>query len=329
MFGQQRKSASGQAFAGGTLLRALDEFELSLGGDLEGINKRGAQEVNNQRGWIVPTQQQDWREPLTEDSDRSETPGLPSEFALSPPQIGARVGAEGGGKSVRGVGNRRPSKRATPVPQPRGIRKSVGVKVYEPYRRRILETGARPGPSKRKAARLPQNFERFIREEVSRGWGKETMRYYLQELTDQDEPRPSGLKSLEQILRDDAVTLEQGEPKETWTATKFLGKGGFGDVILWQRRRDDGTVDQLAVKNTRFDDFFMDYSSEAHLTRRLNVAGCNNVIQVYDWAALERERRVRIIYAFYPLGDLMNTLYFYQTQRYAITYTKVFETCPD
>jgi len=71
------------------------------------------------------------------------------------------------------------------------------------------------------------------------------------------------------------------------------------------------------VKNTGFDDFFRDYSSEAHLTRRLNVAGCKNVVRVYDWAALERERRVRIIYEFCPLGDLSRTLDFYGTNGYA------------
>lgn len=320
MFGQQRKNVSTQPFRGGTLRRELDAFELSLGGGLQ---------EENQRGWIVPPQQQDWREEIMDEG------GLPQEYGLPPPQVGARVGTPGGGRSLYGAGNRGPPRRNTLVRQSNRIKKSPGGNLNTRNRekdqgqlgtaRPTPGTGARP----RNGAKLPRGFERLLKKGLTLGFPEDAVQYYFQQLTDKDEPTPpgmpSGVDSLEQILRNDAITLEQSEPRETWTPMKFLGQGGYGDVILWQRKRDNGTIDQLAVKNTKFDGFFKDYSSEAHLTRRLNVAGCKNVIQVYDWAALDREHRVRIIYAYYPLGDIFGTLWFYQRQRYAITYIEASE----
>lgn len=321
MFGQQRKNVSRQPFGGGRRRREIDEFELSLGGGLEAYE---------QHGWIIPTEQQDWREELMNDAEALEAPGLPPEYGLPPPQVGARFGMQAGGRSVYGTGNGRPLRRATPVQHPNRIRKTTGGDVQKGNRengQRQLRVvggtpgiGTGPGVHRRIGARVPRRFERFIWQVISEGFPEDAMRYYLQELTDQDEPKPSSSKNLEEILREDAATLDEGPPRETWTPHKFLGKAGYGDVMLWQRPRDNGMVDQLAVKNTKFDDFFKDYSSEAHLTRRLNVAGCKNVIDVYDWAALEEARQVRIIYAFYPLGDIYKLLEFYYNNRYTITY---------
>ena len=318
MYGQRRNDVSRQPFRGDTLRRALD----NLDGDPFGWAPEDPElEQFNQRGWAVPAQQHDWRDELF--FDDNDLAGVPQEYGLPPPQIAPRGSKQGGGRSGYGYGDRRPLRRDTPVLQPNRIGKSYGGQ--RPFRgtRRVPgdvvgRAGPRPAPParpRRIGAKIPRRFERLIREGIAGAWPDDAMRYYLQELTSQDEPTPPGLNTLEQILRDDAITLEQGQPTETWTPKKFLGKGGYGDVILWQRKREDGGINELAVKNAKFDGFFKDYSSEAHLTRRLNVAGCKNVIQVFDWAALANERRMRIIYAFYPLGDLDRTLWFYQQHR--------------
>ncbi|KAI9881556.1 MAG: hypothetical protein M1830_000120 [Pleopsidium flavum] len=180
----------------------------------------------------------------------------------------------------------------------------------------VHRAGSRRGPYRPRAAAIPPGLEQSLWSNIRDGYPEDAVRYYLEQLTQQDAPGPSEPNSLGEILKDDAISLQEGQPRQTWTAKRTLGSGGFGDVILWQRQRGAGqTIDRLAVKNATFDPFFRDYSSEAHLTRRVNVAGCKNVVKVYDWAALEREQRVRIIYEFCPLGDLVRTLDFYGAHR--------------
>lgn len=334
MFGQHRNKVSRQPFEGSALRRNLDALEGPIGD--RAPRSRG---LENQRGWM------DWREQLKDESELLETSGLFAEYGLRP-EYGLpprRIEQNAfGSKTVLGARNRRPRRGDTPAQQPNRILKSFGSNLQRrkaPEAQRQLRagrrtpgdlvrrTGNRPGAHRRNGSRLPRRFESFIWDALVRGFPKDAIRYYLQELTDRDEPGSSEPNSLEQILRDEAITLEFGQPRETWAPKRILGKGGFGDVMLWQRRRNDGTVDQLAVKNAKFDNFFHDYSSEAHLTRRMNVAGCKNVVQVYDWAALEREGRVRIIYAFYPLGDLSRTLHFYLEHRYAMIYIQASKKC--
>ncbi|KAA6414813.1 MAG: NEK kinase [Lasallia pustulata] len=73
--------------------------------------------------------------------------------------------------------------------------------------------------------------------------------------------------------------------------------------------------------------WFMDYNSEGHLTRRLNEAGCRNVIKVLEWAYLEpkpspwhdmsftslpEEPKFRIAYEVADHGDLQQVVKWYQ-----------------
>lgn len=60
-----------------------------------------------------------------------------------------------------------------------------------------------------------------------------------------------------------------------------LGKGGFGTVQLWEKAVVNGPPIRPAVKDTNISDFFADYCAEAQFTRRINDAGCPNVIHVW------------------------------------------------
>lgn len=77
--------------------------------------------------------------------------------------------------------------------------------------------------------------------------------------------------------------------------------------------------------------WFMDYNSEGHLTRRLNEAGCPNVIKVLEWAYLEpkpsawhdmsltslpEEPKFRIAYEVADHGDLHQVVKWYQEHKY-------------
>lgn len=60
------------------------------------------------------------------------------------------------------------------------------------------------------------------------------------------------------------------------------------------------------------DSFFQDYNNEGNMTRRMNDAGCENVIKVYEWALLERPYpRHRIAYEVAEHGDLSGLLLWY------------------
>ena len=62
--------------------------------------------------------------------------------------------------------------------------------------------------------------------------------------------------------------------------------------------------ESLVCKTTRENDWFRDYNEEALLTRRLNDAGCRNVVKVYDWTPHPELDLSRIIYEYCPYGDL-------------------------
>ena len=77
--------------------------------------------------------------------------------------------------------------------------------------------------------------------------------------------------------------------------------------------------------------WFQDYNSEGHLTRRLNEAGCPNVIKVLEWAYLEpkpspfqdmsltslpEEPKFRIAYEVADHGDLHRVVKWYHEHKY-------------
>ena len=63
------------------------------------------------------------------------------------------------------------------------------------------------------------------------------------------------------------------------------------------------------------DEFFLDWNEETFLTHKLNIAGCRNVVKVYDWNRNEREDYAKIIYEYCPYGDLQMLIDFYETQQ--------------
>ncbi len=203
-------------------------------------------------------------------------------------------------------------RRALPERQTRGARSTMGSLV----RRTRALLGSRNRVNKRKLPTLPPAFKHELRARMLNRWAVPALRYYLEQFQGRDEPLPTRPNDLEELLQDKALTLEEDQPRQTWTAKKSLGKGGYGEVVLWQRQLPNGTVEQIAVKNTSFHPFFKDYSAEGHLTRRLNAAGCTNVIHVYDWQALEQQRCVRIAYEFCPMGDLMDLADWYHGHKY-------------
>ena len=83
--------------------------------------------------------------------------------------------------------------------------------------------------------------------------------------------------------------------------------------------------------------FFQDYNSEGHLTRRLNQAGCPNVIKVLEWAYLEpepmplhvhdgslltlpEEPKFRIAYEVADHGDLYHLVKWYLEHKYVASF---------
>jgi len=74
---------------------------------------------------------------------------------------------------------------------------------------------------------------------------------------------------------------------------------------------------QLATKDVEVERaWFQDYNSEGNLTRRLNEAGCENVLKVLEWALLERPTlRFRIAYEVAEYGDLSKLITWYSRHR--------------
>ena len=78
-------------------------------------------------------------------------------------------------------------------------------------------------------------------------------------------------------------------------------------------------VESVACKRTVMDHWYQDYSQEAHLTRRLNAAGCKNVIKVFDWQFFrigpgQNESFYKILYEYCPHGTLRGLFRFYSSK---------------
>ncbi|PGG97817.1 serine/threonine protein kinase [Blastomyces parvus] len=125
---------------------------------------------------------------------------------------------------------------------------------------------------------------------------------------------------------DDARWADQGPASEEkqWIYMGELGAGGFGVVQCWEWY-PFGIKDPItfAVKDTQNDEFWNDYCSEGHLTRRVNATGCRNVAKVYDWIDLDLQppgltshsSTFRILYEYYEGGSLSNLYAHYMEYR--------------
>ncbi|KAI9681571.1 MAG: hypothetical protein M1829_000768 [Trizodia sp. TS-e1964] len=106
-----------------------------------------------------------------------------------------------------------------------------------------------------------------------------------------------------------------------------LATGAYGRVFLWRIFYGDNETDLVVVKDADEDEFFLDYCSEAELTRRLNVAGSENVVKILDWALLPvlsqaGKRQHSIFYEYCEYGSLHNLMCNYRTNR--LVFSEVF-----
>ena len=170
-----------------------------------------------------------------------------------------------------------------------------------------------------------------FREEIQQRWRDDRIddsvaRYYLEKFTSADSiafPDHSGRSlGLEEILKEDGpapfnpITSWQG-----WTPIQYIGDRTYGLITLWERHLADGTVMRAAVKDAGCSTFFRDYCAEASLTKRLNLAGCKNVVQVLAWAfnpaddfKLQNEPKHVIAYEFADHGDLSQLYAWYKKE---------------
>ncbi|PGH10937.1 NEK protein kinase [Helicocarpus griseus UAMH5409] len=120
--------------------------------------------------------------------------------------------------------------------------------------------------------------------------------------------------------KDQGVASEDNQ----WIYLGELGSGGFGCVQCWEWW-PFGKMGPIlfAVKDTQSDNYWNDYCSEGNLTRRLNAAGCPNVVKVYDWIDLGpmpaqeivAQRYFRIMYEYYDGGSLARLYHDYMKYR--------------
>ncbi|WEW60420.1 serine/threonine protein kinase [Emydomyces testavorans] len=211
---------------------------------------------------------------------------------------------------------------------------------------------------------IPKAFlERFCHNFLNPGEddvipGPEAISYYMRTLSEADcEIDTNCYKYPEEFLRQ--LKYLQSLPVITpymkvagenhWEGIAVIGHGSFGSVYLcaWHpfgkmvrfscflsrcsivasndNQRSVKAPILFAIKDTQNDSFWADYCSEGHLTRRLNAAGCPNVVKVHDWLNLgmrpamtlesdnegdlgQLEYYFRILYDYYP-GGSVDTLF--------------------
>lgn len=180
---------------------------------------------------------------------------------------------------------------------------------------------------------LPPQFRRSLSAYPKEYEYKAAINWYRTELTanDVEDRDTGGLTELEEILRRD-TRLSGTSTIMRWVPKKRLGTGKYGQVVLWERKMGANEVrlhilgcicfklidlqqpEYVACKDSKFDSWFQDYCIEAHLTRRLNVAGCVNVVKVFDWLSIRSRKKNRILYEYCPHGTLYDLYRFYKRE---------------
>ncbi|MCJ1466413.1 hypothetical protein MMC07_005032 [Pseudocyphellaria aurata] len=163
---------------------------------------------------------------------------------------------------------------------------------------------------------LPPEFQQFLTKYPKENGFDAAIKWYQTQLTASDVKGKdtAGFTDLEEILRRDtriSATSVYGH----WKPKKRLGEGKYGQVVLWERNM--GPYQQpmyVACKDALFDSWFQDYCTEAHLTRRLNAAGCINTVKVFDWMAVRPQKLFRILYEYCPHGSLYELYSFYKRE---------------
>lgn len=180
---------------------------------------------------------------------------------------------------------------------------------------------------------LPPQFRRFLARYQKDYGFKAAINWYQKKLTASDvqDRDTAGLTELEEILRRDTRRSATSTIPH-WVPMKELGKGKYGKVVLWERKMGTSKVrlhcwrcksikltdlqqpEHVACKDSKFDAWFHDYCTEAHLTRRLNAAGCVNIVKVLDWISIQSKKLNRILYEYCPHGTLYDLYQFYKTE---------------
>lgn len=146
---------------------------------------------------------------------------------------------------------------------------------------------------------------------------------------------------MEKLLMRDALRRMKGKnetERSGWRLTKKLGAGSYGRVTLWQKDLPYGRrvwcsnpqlhlVDILNWKqvniatkdHTLAIPFYRDYNNEGNAVRRLNDAGCKNVIEILDWVGIG-PAKFRQAFEYAEFGDFHDVYQFYREHGYFTIY---------
>lgn len=142
---------------------------------------------------------------------------------------------------------------------------------------------------------------------------------------------------LKKLLMRDALRRikNKNENERTgWRFSRALGAGSYGEVTLWQKDLPGGKLvwcsnprlhlinmlnweqANLATKNHKFPiPFFRDYNNEGNAVRRLNDAGCKNVIELLDWVGSGNAMFCQV-FEYAEFGAVHDVLEFYIEHEY-------------
>lgn len=131
---------------------------------------------------------------------------------------------------------------------------------------------------------MPPSFRDNLRDLRESGQLSEAVEQYYLNLGRGDSVRVPGEGGRKSLL-EDVLKIDVRQPGNSgglgWKPGKNIGYGSFGHVMLWEKARPPL---RIATKDIfQPDAFFHDYNSEGNLIRRLNDAGCKNVVKVLDW----------------------------------------------
>lgn len=146
------------------------------------------------------------------------------------------------------------------------------------------------------------------------------------------------ISALEKLLMGDALRRMKGTietERSGWRLSKALGSGSYGEVTLWQNDLLHGR--RVWCSNSRFRlinilnweqanlatkdhtiavPFYRDYNNEGNAVRRLNDAGCKNVVEILDWVGTG-PAMFRQIFEYAKFGDFHKLYAFYLDNRYS------------
>jgi serine/threonine protein kinase len=106
-----------------------------------------------------------------------------------------------------------------------------------------------------------------------------------------------------------------------WEVVKPLGKGGFGQVGLWQAREkvNGDVVDEIAVKQARRLHHTYDADSskpglakEAWWQNQINQNGCDDILYLRRYKFYQNDNLYRLYMEYCPYGDLDRLRYRYR-----------------